>query len=147
MKIVSFCSQDWIIGRPRNPYTPVTREDDKLASVLSKPRSSALAEPRQRQTSLRKGGATMPLCDLDFGACHYRKKCPITFVPHLIQEKGTVTILTSIIVHIGIVLLSLLLGPLFPEINIYQYQGDHEVVYQVGLFHHGSYTLFVVEKL
>jgi len=56
MKTVSFCSQGWIIGHPRNPYTPVTREDDKLANVLSKPGSSALAEHRQRQNSLRKGG-------------------------------------------------------------------------------------------
>lgn len=42
----------------------------------------------------------------------------ITFVPHLIQEKGIVTFLTLIIVHIGIVLLLPLLGPLLPEINI-----------------------------
>jgi len=56
MKTVSFCSQDWIIGHPRNQYTPVTREDDKLANVLSKPGSSSLAEPRQRQNSLRKEG-------------------------------------------------------------------------------------------
>ena len=26
MKTVSFCSQDRIIGRPHNPYTPVTRQ-------------------------------------------------------------------------------------------------------------------------
>ncbi|GAB0208683.1 E3 ubiquitin-protein ligase RBBP6-like [Grus japonensis] len=30
MKTVSFCSQDRIIGHPRNPYTPVAREVDKL---------------------------------------------------------------------------------------------------------------------
>jgi len=29
MKTVSFCSQDRIIGHPRNPYTPVAIEDDK----------------------------------------------------------------------------------------------------------------------
>lgn len=56
MKTVSFCLQGRIIGHPRNPYTPVTREDDKLASVLSKPRSSTLADPRQRQNSLHKEG-------------------------------------------------------------------------------------------
>ena len=53
---MSFCLQGRIIEHPRNPYTPVTREDDKLASVLSKPRSSTLADPRQRQNSLHKEG-------------------------------------------------------------------------------------------
>ncbi|GAB0193871.1 hypothetical protein GRJ2_001852400 [Grus japonensis] len=47
---------DRIIGHPRNPYTPVTREDDKLASILSKPGNSALAETKQRQNNLRGGG-------------------------------------------------------------------------------------------
>jgi len=55
-KTVSFCSQGQIIGHPRNPYTLVTREDDKSANVLSKPKSSSLTESRQRQNSLRKGG-------------------------------------------------------------------------------------------
>ncbi|GAB0189715.1 MLV-related proviral Env polyprotein-like [Grus japonensis] len=48
--------KDRIIGHRRNPYTPVTREGDKLASVLSKPGSSALAEAKQRQNSLCRGG-------------------------------------------------------------------------------------------
>uniref|UniRef100_A0A8C5X351 Uncharacterized protein n=1 Tax=Malurus cyaneus samueli TaxID=2593467 RepID=A0A8C5X351_9PASS len=33
MKTVSFCLQDYIIGHPRNPYTPVPKEDDKLANT------------------------------------------------------------------------------------------------------------------
>jgi len=56
MKTVSFCSQGRIIGHPCNPYAPVTKEDDKSANILSKPKSSTLAEPRQRQNSLRKAG-------------------------------------------------------------------------------------------
>jgi len=56
MKTVSFCSQGRIIGHPCNPYTLVKKEDDKSASVLSKPGSSSLAEPRQRQNSLGKEG-------------------------------------------------------------------------------------------
>lgn len=62
MKTVSFCSQDRIIGRPRNPYTPVTREANKSASVLSKPESSALAESRQQRSGLRGGGGLRCLC-------------------------------------------------------------------------------------
>jgi len=55
MKTVSFCSQDRIIGHPHNPYTPVTKEDNKSANVLSEPGTSSLAEPRHQQNSLRKG--------------------------------------------------------------------------------------------
>lgn len=53
MKIASFCSQDRIIGHPRNPYTPVARKDNKSASVLSKPGSSALAQYDRDGADLR----------------------------------------------------------------------------------------------
>ncbi|GAB0208561.1 PHD finger protein 7-like [Grus japonensis] len=47
---------DRIIGRPRNPYTPVAKEDDKLTSTPSEPGNSALGETKQRQNSPRRGG-------------------------------------------------------------------------------------------
>ncbi|XP_075301398.1 uncharacterized protein LOC142364972 [Opisthocomus hoazin] len=52
--------KDWIIEHPRNPYTPVTKEDDKSTNVLSEPGTSSLAESRQQQNSLRKGGLRYP---------------------------------------------------------------------------------------
>ncbi|XP_010578149.1 PREDICTED: uncharacterized protein LOC104839510 [Haliaeetus leucocephalus] len=54
--VVSFCPQDRIIGHPRNPYAPVTREDDKSTSILPAPRSSAPTELKQRQNSPCGGG-------------------------------------------------------------------------------------------
>ncbi|GAB0178002.1 MLV-related proviral Env polyprotein-like [Grus japonensis] len=47
---------DRITGRPRNPYTPVTKEDDKLTSTPSEPGNSALGETKQRRNSPRRGG-------------------------------------------------------------------------------------------
>ncbi|GAB0209736.1 E3 ubiquitin-protein ligase RBBP6-like [Grus japonensis] len=47
---------DRITGRPRNPYTPVAKEDDKLTSTPSEPGNSALGETKQRQNSPRRGG-------------------------------------------------------------------------------------------
>ena len=52
---VSFCSQDRIIRRPPNPYTPVTREVNESTSVLSKPESSTLAESRYQRGDFRGG--------------------------------------------------------------------------------------------
>lgn len=56
MKTVSFYPQDRIIGRPRNPYTPVARGDDKSTSILSAPESSARAESERRRHSPHRGG-------------------------------------------------------------------------------------------
>ena len=52
MRTVSFCPQDRIIGRPRNPYAPATKEDDKLTDIPSVPGSSVPAELKH-QDSLR----------------------------------------------------------------------------------------------
>ncbi|XP_051499526.1 uncharacterized protein LOC127396018 [Apus apus] len=54
--VLSFCSQDQIIGRPRDPYTSVATEDNKSTGDLSTPESFTPAEPKQRRRSLCGGG-------------------------------------------------------------------------------------------
>lgn len=39
MRIVKFYLQDWILGHPHNPYTPVPEESDKSPSSLTAPKN------------------------------------------------------------------------------------------------------------